>query len=160
MLIKPLTIFLFGIICSNAIAEQPQKIKWPDMIPRKTTSALSEPGPDGSSNQEDPWDQLDFKQPVAELNGRYVRIAGFVVPLESDEGGLLTEFMLVPYYGACIHVPPPPPNQIIYVTFEEAVNVEAIWDPYWLIGTLSTKPYEGNFAETVYQMSGERLEEY
>jgi len=168
---KPLAVFLLGVICSSvflfvgtstpAVAKKPQELMWDDMIPqKKVDSALSDFGPGGLAEPEDPWANLDFTQPVTELDGRYVRVPGFVVPLESDEGGMLKEFLLVPYYGACIHTPPPPPNQIIYVTFDEAVNVESIWDPYWIVGTMSTKPYMGDIADTVYRLSGERMEEY
>ena len=51
---------------------------------------------------------------VAELNGKRVRIGGYVVPLDF-EATTIKEFLLVPFVGACIHVPPPPANQIVYV---------------------------------------------
>ena len=98
--------------------------------------------------------------PVKELDGQFVKLPGFIVPLESDEGGLIDEFLLVPYFGACIHTPPPPPNQIVYVRLDKPHEVTEIWDPYWIIGTMSTKIYSGDFAETVYQMAGESLEKY
>jgi hypothetical protein len=58
-------------------------------------------------------------QPVGGVNKKLdeqeVRIPGFVVPLEGD-AKTVTAFLLVPYFGACIHVPPPPTNQVIYVS--------------------------------------------
>jgi hypothetical protein len=51
---------------------------------------------------------------VEDLNGRIVRMPGYLLPLDVI-GAKVTEFLLVPYIGACIHVPPPPPNQIVYV---------------------------------------------
>ena len=63
------------------------------------------------------------------LNGQYVKLPGYVVPLESDAGGLLSEFLLVPYYGACIHVPPPPSNQIVYVRLNKPYLLKSMEDP-------------------------------
>lgn len=147
-----------------AVAREPQELMWDDMIPfkkDKVQSALRNPDKDpGPLIEEDPYAYLDFTQPVEELNGRYVKVPGFVVPLESDEGGLLSEFLLVPYFGACIHVPPPPPNQIIYVTLDKPVEIYDTWNPFWIIGTITTKPYMGEVANTVYQLAGERMEDY
>ena len=55
------------------------------------------------------------------------RIPGFVVPLKTTEDIRILEFFLVPYYGACIHVPPPPPNQIIHVKYKEGFTLEALY---------------------------------
>ena len=94
------------------------------------------------------------------MDGANVRIPGFIVPLEFNEDQTVTQFFLVPYFGACIHTPPPPPNQIVYIKMDEAVEVNNIWDPYWIIGTIETKPYMGEVADTVYQLSGQRVEKY
>ncbi len=71
------------------------------------------------------------------LDGQSIRLPGYVLPLEFD-GTKVTEFMLVPYVGACIHVPPPPPNQIVHVTVSEAFESEGLFAPVWVTGTLST----------------------
>jgi hypothetical protein len=77
---------------------------------------------------------------VEELNGQLVRIPGYLLPLEIS-GTKITEFLLVPYVGACIHVPPPPPNQIIYVkaTKSDAYNSKKIFEPVWVTGVISAK---------------------
>ena len=164
VLTKTLALLLVSIVTSTATAKEPEELLWDDMIPLKDTQAgsgFSSLDPEAAAAViEDPWAYLDFTQPVEELDGRYVKVPGFVVPLESDEGGMLSEFLLVPYFGACIHTPPPPPNQIVYVTFDEPVDVTSTWDPYWVIGTINTKPYMGDIADTVYQLAGERLEDY
>lgn len=72
------------------------------------------------------------------LDGQFIRLPGYVLPLEFN-GTKVTEFLLVPYVGACIHVPPPPPNQIVYVTASEAFESEGLFAPVWVTGTLSTK---------------------
>ncbi|HLL19230.1 MAG TPA: DUF3299 domain-containing protein [Rubrivivax sp.] len=79
------------------------------------------------------WD----KAPVnAQLIGQAVRIPGFVVPLEDSKDGL-KEFLLVPYFGACIHSPPPPSNQIIHVVPKTAAKGLRSMDTVWISGVLS-----------------------
>ena len=72
-----------------------------------------------------------------EMDGRAVRIPGFIVPLEFDGEQIITEFFLVPYFGACLHMPPPAPNQIIHVNYEKGLELEALYDPFWITGILS-----------------------
>lgn len=76
---------------------------------------------------------------VAELEGEMVRLPGYALPLEFSEGGV-REFLLVPYVGACIHVPPPPPNQIVFVQLDEAFVLDSLYDPVWVTGQIRTEP--------------------
>ena len=69
------------------------------------------------------------------LNGARIRIAGFVVPIER-QGDDVREFLLVPHFGACIHVPPPPANQIIYVVPSKPLKNAQTMDAFWVSGTL------------------------
>jgi hypothetical protein len=78
------------------------------------------------------------KRVVAGLDGKQVRIAGYLLPLEFSEEGN-TEFLLVPYVGACIHVPPPPANQIVFVSLKTKFVVRDLYTPVWLTGTIKTK---------------------
>lgn len=74
-----------------------------------------------------------------ELDGKPVRIPGFLLPLEF-EGDKVSEFLLVPYVGACIHVPPPPPNQIVHVKTEEAYATDGdLYIPIWVNGLMKTE---------------------
>jgi hypothetical protein len=77
---------------------------------------------------------------VDELDGRRVRIPGYLLPLDIS-GAKVTEFLLVPYIGACIHVPPPPPNQIVYVKVAENNGYvqKKMFDPVWVTGVISVK---------------------
>ena len=74
---------------------------------------------------------------VEELNGKSIRMPGYVLPIEFD-GQKVTEFFLVPYVGACIHVPPPPPNQMVYVNSDVGIETKGLYDPVWVEGTIST----------------------
>lgn len=71
------------------------------------------------------------------LVGQVVRIPGFVVPLEEGKNGM-TEFLLVPYFGACVHSPPPPSNQIIHVLPQSPARDLRSMDTVWVTGVLTT----------------------
>ena len=72
---------------------------------------------------------------VQSLDGQNVRIGGYLLPLEYDRTKV-TEFLLVPYVGACIHVPPPPPNQIVYVRFSIGYKLPKLFSPVWVQGQM------------------------
>lgn len=97
---------------------------------------------------------------VAALDGQQVRLPGYIVPLEVGEDGRTTDFLLVPYYGACIHVPPPPSNQIVHVVTEAGVKVDELYQPYWVEGKLQVKPTSSELAEAGYQLEGEKIFAY
>jgi hypothetical protein len=74
----------------------------------------------------------------SDLNGSMVRIPGYLLPLEF-EGDAASEFLLVPYVGACIHTPPPPPNQIIYLKVDPPYRSTGLFDPVWVTGDMTTQ---------------------
>ena len=82
----------------------------------------------------DVWDNAPVN---TTLVGQQVRIPGFVVPLEDSKDGL-KEFLLVPYFGACIHSPPPPANQIVHVLPRSPAKGLRSMDAVWITGTLTT----------------------
>jgi hypothetical protein len=74
----------------------------------------------------------------AGLDGQLVRLPGYVLPLEFGSGKKITEFLLVPWVGACIHTPPPPPNQIVHVKAERAIELDGLFTPVWVTGKMTT----------------------
>ena len=106
---------------------------------------------------------------VEKLDGTRIRIPGYLLPLEVSDTKV-TEFLLVPYVGACIHVPPPPPNQIIYVKTgpKNGYKSKDIFDPVWVTGTLSIKSrtkdlflVDGSKGINIgYGMQADRIEAY
>lgn len=76
---------------------------------------------------------------VQELNGQHVRIPGYLLPLEVSRDNKVTEFLLVPYVGACIHVPPPPPNQIVHIktAAKKGYKSKGLYEPVWVTGVIS-----------------------
>ena len=182
VLITPAIILLFACDNSTNVSNDTRSaevleystLDWTDLMPSSDLEALLNP-PDyvtevvEGSDEDQPFGALKSTQTASvdgsyqralistrvrsELNGQKIRIAGYVVPLEFDSNQEVTEFFLVPYYGACIHLPPPPPNQIILVHSEQGVKIEDMYTPYWLSGELEASLLENELASSAYSLS-------
>ena len=113
----------------------------------------------------------EMPESIRKLMGKSVKIPGFAVPLEGDDGfEYVKEFLLVPTFGACIHVPPPPPNQVIHVILDKSVHFEKLLYAVWITGIIEIGEYflEGSSdfgkqtydTETSYLIRGLKVEEY
>ena len=78
------------------------------------------------------------KMTVRALDGKMVRIPGYALPLEHAGTGV-TEMLLVPYVGACIHVPPPPANQTLYVKLNQSYKADNLYEPVWITGRMKVR---------------------
>ena len=97
---------------------------------------------------------------VKELNGKRVKLPGFVVPLEMDTK-TIGEFLLVPYYGACIHVPPPPSNQTVHVVTQAGKPYKGqLFDTVWVTGTLKVQSLSSELADAGYRIDATKVEPY
>jgi hypothetical protein len=97
---------------------------------------------------------------LEELVGREVWVPGFMVPLD-DDARRVTEFLLVPYFGACVHTPPPPPNQLIHVRTPPGAPVEvAWWDPVQVRAELRLDPGESAYGEVSWSMTARAVEPF
>jgi hypothetical protein len=97
---------------------------------------------------------------LKKLDGQHVRVPGFIVPLDdADQEG--AEFLLVPYYGACVHTPPPPPNQMAFVQMagRKAVKL-GLFDAVWLEGTLRITNYDSPYGQVGYQIEATSMKPY
>jgi uncharacterized protein len=102
------------------------------------------------------WDNAPTNNAI---DGAMVRIPGYIVPLEDGKTGM-TEFLLVPYFGACIHTPPPPSNQIIYVKPQPAPKGFHSMDTVWVSGKLQTLRSDTMMGASSYRMDAQRVEAY
>ena len=144
------------LISGIAIADDARELTWDDLIPDAEMS--EQPGNDSF---DDPFSMPVLPMGVVEeLDGVLVKIPGFVVPLEVSAEGKVSEFLLVPYFGACIHYPPPPANQIVYITAEEPMDLESTWEPIWATGELKTEFRESDLAYSGYTMAAQAIEIY
>ncbi|WP_116472971.1 DUF3299 domain-containing protein [Zobellella maritima] len=147
-----------ALVLSPAWAEDYKTLEWDDLIPLE--EQLNPPLPPAVDHD----DEFAIpSQPVGKvisaLDGQQVRLPGFVVPLEGDSKEVTT-FFLVPYFGACIHVPPPPTNQIVYVNYPKGAKVDDLWDAVWVTGTLRTVAASHDIAQASYSLEGASVEPY
>jgi uncharacterized protein len=94
---------------------------------------------------------------VDALRNQRVRLAGYVVPIELTDAGEIAELLFVPYMGACIHVPAPPPNQIVSAKLHKPQSGVTSWEAYWLEGVLSVQKTESSIASSLYRIEGASL---
>lgn len=94
---------------------------------------------------------------VTAMNGRDIRIGGYPVPLEADAKGNSTLFFLVPYPGACIHVPPPPPNQLILVRYPKGLKLADIYTPLWVTGKVQVEKISNDLADAAYALDAQKV---
>jgi hypothetical protein len=152
-------------------AEQAEELEWDAMIPEdfQPEKIMEQFGDINELDDDDPRAQKVLEEleaawnaaPVVKsLDGKRVRLPGFVVPLEGD-GEKLSEFLLVPYYGACIHVPPPPANQTVYVKVPKGdAKIRQAFDTVWVSGTMSAKSFDSDLATAGYQIEAEEVTPY
>lgn len=146
------TLLIGGI----AIADDARELTWDDLVPAAETA-----GQPGGDSFEDAFSMPAMPGGVVEeLDGVVAKIPGFVVPLEVSMGGKVSEFLLVPYFGACIHYPPPPPNQLVHVLAKEPLDLESTWEPIWAIGELKTEFRDLGLATAGYKMTAQTIEKY
>ncbi|MGQ8364604.1 DUF3299 domain-containing protein [Glaciecola sp. 1036] len=147
-------LFLFSLLSCSVCAEEPRELFWEDLVPIDFVVPEVNVNHNGNMSQAEPDAPV-----VEELNNTLVKIPGFVVPLEGDSTAI-TEFLLVPFFGACIHVPPPPSNQIVYVKFSEGVPISNLNDAIWVTGTLSTEGWKGDIASVGYRLTGIKIDSF
>jgi len=97
---------------------------------------------------------------IPQLDGSNIRIPGYLVPVEFNDEQRATTLFAVPWFGACLHLPPPPPNQIILVHSDKGVHIDDLDTPYWLSGELHTGIEENDMAISAYSMTLQTHEMY
>lgn len=107
--------------------------------------------------------QLDYitnnaSSELKALEGKQVKLPGFMVPLE-DEQRKVTEFLLVPSPQACIHVPPPPPNQMVYVKMRKGTEAK-VGAPIWVYGEFRIATKHSQYGEVSFEIAGDEVEDY
>jgi hypothetical protein len=101
------------------------------------------------------WDEAPLR---AELDGQRLRLPGYVVPLDAM-GGMVKDFLLVPYYGACVHSPPPPANQIVLVTLPARRALRTM-DAVWVSGEIRAKRQPSPSGVSGYAMAATQVVPY
>ncbi|MBV0913851.1 DUF3299 domain-containing protein [Anianabacter salinae] len=150
-----------AIVPRTAFARPFREITWDDLIPPGVPYAEIV-GEGDLDEQSDTWSPIFDENATklnTELNGASVRLPGYIIPLDIEAEGL-TSFVLVPYVGACIHVPPPPPNQLVFVTTKDPWPSDQMWDAVWVSGVLSARLQSTAIAEIGYEIAAQEIEIY
>ena len=147
----------------------PKVIRWDDLVPADWDpmkefkgmdfNVLSDADPRAQQllkKLREVWDAAPVNPAMA---GRSIRIPGYVVPLEETKDGL-KEFLLVPYFGACIHTPPPPANQIIHVLPKTPARGVKSMDAVWISGILATVRTDSYMGAESYRVEALAVEPY
>ncbi|MDR2503433.1 MAG: DUF3299 domain-containing protein [Deltaproteobacteria bacterium] len=155
----------------KAAAASYREAQWEELVPQSWHPELAFEGLDWENlSDDDPRVEKAFelfmaewaKAPVNEqVDGQRIKIPGFVAPLDWENDAALKEFLLVPYFGACIHSPPPPANQIIYIRLEKPLKGIRSMDAIWAYGViLLEKNDSGSMGASGYSMRLDKVELY
>ena len=130
---------------------EPTSLAWSSLMPADYTPSYQE-FPWAVEDGESLMQQTLAETPLVEdLNGQDIKVSGYVVPLDGTDEAI-SEFLLVPFLGACVHVPPPPANQIVYVKPKYPLLMDESWDIISVVGKMTTEGKTSDFGAAGYQM--------
>lgn len=144
-----------------AWSENVMDLTWEDLLPENQTQI---PNALRGLLEHDEDAPLFSQQPESsgvrsEWNGQIVRLPGFIVPIDHTRTGV-TAFILVPYVGACVHVPPPPANQLVFVTTHTPYETKGLFEPVNVVGIFGVSSISTQLAEIGYALSADKIEHY
>ena len=150
----------FALAPHVARAQDYIDLEWTDLVPAGQTSVPTvlqgmiehDQAPLSSQQPESNGVRTDW-------NGQVVRLPGYIVPIDYSGTGV-TAFILVPFVGACVHVPPPPANQLVFVTTEKPYESEGLYEPVNVIGMFGVSSVSTQLADIGYALSADRIEPY
>lgn len=144
-----------------ALAVGAREITWDDLLPPGVPySEIIGEGEIDEAN--DTWNPIYDANGIKlnqSLDGAYIRMPGFIIPFDISAQGV-TNFMLVPYIGACIHTPPPPANQLVMVNAAQPWPSDQLWDPVWVTGLMRTQLQSTDLGQTGYAIAADEMEIY
>lgn len=149
----------FVFLTAGVAQAAPRQVTWDDLI--APGAPYAEIIGDGVIDFENDRWKPDYDENGLQMNpaldGTEIRMPGYVLPIEIDADGV-RGFILVPYAGACVHTPPPPPNQVVYVTTETPWRSDSMWDVVWVEGTMAIKQQSTDLAEIGYELTADQIE--
>ena len=169
-----LTVVLFASVLAATVGTAQaaviyQELQWESLIPKGwdpakqfkslDLSTLKDADPramDALQAMRNAWDNAPAE---ASMNGRNVRLPGFIIPLDKT-GESVRTFLLVPYFGACIHSPPPPANQMVLVVVAKPVRGYQTMDTVWVNGTMEVQRSDSPWGKTAYVLKALKVEAY
>lgn len=150
-----------AIAPQTAFAATAREITWDDLLPPGLP--YSEIIGEGEMDEEnDIWNPIYDANAIKlneDLDGAYIKMPGFIIPFDVSAKGV-TDFMLVPYVGACIHTPPPPANQLVMVDAKQPWPGDQLWDAVWVTGLMRTQLQSTDLGQTGYSIVADEMEVY
>ena len=145
---------------SIAQAEDFIDLNWEDLLPENET-AIPQVLRSLFDHTKAP---LNTQQPASsgvrsDWNNKIVRLPGFIVPIDQSSEGV-TAFILVPYAGACVHVPPPPANQLVFVTTQTPYDSKGLYEPVNVVGMFGISSLSTHIADIGYALSADKIEPF
>ncbi|MGB1257507.1 MAG: DUF3299 domain-containing protein [Thiolinea sp.] len=122
--------------------------------------------PEGSPAEDAVMEKMQAELNVApvnpEMDNKKIKLPGFIAPLDMDDKAMISEFLLVPYFGACIHSPPPPLSQTVLVKPQpgKSIGMEQMHEPVWVSGIISAESTQTTLANAGYQILDATVEIY
>ena len=141
------------------LALVPKEWKPQDRLDRKKAQSLQDGDALAQEMMKELREILDTAPTVPAMNGAAIRLPGFVVPIEQSKEGI-SEFLLVPYHGACIHTPPPPANQIVHVVAKAPLKDIQSMSAVWVTGVLKTVRKDSGMGVSGYALDLSGVEAY
>ncbi|WP_195821637.1 DUF3299 domain-containing protein [Roseobacter sp. MH60115] len=150
-----------ALVPTSAVAAAPREVMWDDLIPPGTpySEIIGEGEIDEVNDTWNPIYDANATKLNETLNGAYVRMPGYIIPLDFNSKGV-KDFILVPYVGACIHTPPPPANQLVMVNADSYWPGNQLWDAVWVTGTMHTQLQSTELGQTGYAILADEMEAY
>ena len=139
-----------------------KEIAWESLTPPPDPEVVTRYQEGKMSDKEvDEYVQELGEQSVIKVDNTYGKMPGYLVPLNLNENQIATEMLLVPAPGSCIHVPPPPPNQIVHITYPKGIKLtDQAYIPFWVTGKLEVKTTTSKYSDALYSISVDSIEEY
>jgi len=148
-----------------------RSIGWEDLMPegeeerlakmyQSQMATLYSGSPIAEGSAMDTAVQIGTFNTVGSLDGVKIRIPGYTVPFEYGSKAEITQFLLVPYFGACIHAPPPPPNQTIFVKTDDPIKLKDLAQAVWIEGTIRAQTQNSDLADAAYTIEMTNLTKY
>lgn len=146
---------------TSVLADTLKEIMWDDLIPQGVpySEIIGEGELDEVNDTWNPIYDANATRLNEDLDGAYIKMPGYIIPFDVSSEGV-TDFMLVPYVGACIHTPPPPANQLVMVNAAQPWPSDKLWDPVWVTGTMHTHLQSTNLGQIGYSIVADKMEAY
>ena len=147
-----------ALLPRHALTKDYMDLNWSDLVPEGET--IMPPMLQGLIDHNE--SNVMSRQPASsgvrtEWNGQIVRLPGFIVPIDYSGAGV-TAFILVPFVGACVHVPPPPANQLVFVTTPEPFESTGLFEAIHVVGMFGTTSMTTRLADIGYTLTAHHIE--